>query len=233
MAQLDVWVGSGPPSRRHWRKNDVVVDTDGVFWKCTATGNPGTWTAMSTAEGVQSVVAGDNVDVDNTDPANPIVSATSGASVSLLKKVHVAFADMPNDGDSITLWTPGDSGFAAVGDFLINAWADPDSYVTAKHGVTDQYAAQVIGQALSGGPPATHGQWIDMGPINGNWMDFIYSSHNGDFWGSFFGGSTANVAAKILTADPVICRQSNQSDPVETVDGGGMDCYFLTMAAPA
>lgn len=34
----------------------------------------------STSSGVQSVVAGTNVTVDNTDPANPIVSATGGVS---------------------------------------------------------------------------------------------------------------------------------------------------------
>lgn len=42
-------------------------------WETQApTGGPG--------GGVASVVAGDNVTVDNTDPANPVVSANSGAS---------------------------------------------------------------------------------------------------------------------------------------------------------
>ena len=38
----------------------------------------GNWTGNPIVSGVQSVVAGTNVTVDNTDPANPIVSATGG-----------------------------------------------------------------------------------------------------------------------------------------------------------
>jgi len=38
--------------------------------------------SSSASGGVQSVVAGTNITVDNTDPANPIVSSTSGGSLT-------------------------------------------------------------------------------------------------------------------------------------------------------
>ncbi len=42
----------------------------------------GVSTSTSSGGGVQSVVAGTNVTVDNTDPSNPIVSSTGGGSTS-------------------------------------------------------------------------------------------------------------------------------------------------------
>lgn len=48
--------------------------------------------AVSAIEAVESVVAGSNVSVDNTDAANPIVSADVGTGV--------AVADIPNSGSS-------------------------------------------------------------------------------------------------------------------------------------
>lgn len=42
----------------------------------------GNWTGNPIVSGVQSVVAGTNVTVDNTDPANPVVSATGGGGGS-------------------------------------------------------------------------------------------------------------------------------------------------------
>ena len=50
---------------------------------------------LSTASrgGIQSIVAGTNISVDDTDPLNPIVSATGGGSVTL----QTAYDNAPDD----------------------------------------------------------------------------------------------------------------------------------------
>lgn len=53
----------------------LMVNLDGTLY--TYDGSSG-WVPIDVGTGVQSVVAGTNVTVDNTDPANPIVSATGG-----------------------------------------------------------------------------------------------------------------------------------------------------------
>lgn len=45
----------------------------------------------STPSGVESIVAGDNIAVDNTDPANPIISSTGGGGTGPSSEYEMMF----------------------------------------------------------------------------------------------------------------------------------------------
>lgn len=93
MADLEVWPAPGPPTHgtpphdlpvgavRHFKLYEVVIDINGVIWRCTDPEPPGgVWQQLTGPEGVQSIEPGDNVTVDSSDAAHPVVSATSGGS---------------------------------------------------------------------------------------------------------------------------------------------------------
>lgn len=66
------------PKLHQWHQSGA---TDGqvVTWDQAAMDGAGEWTAQDPAGGgVQSIVEGTGITVDDTDPANPIVSATGG-----------------------------------------------------------------------------------------------------------------------------------------------------------
>lgn len=70
--------------------NGVSLENDNVTISSSAT---------STTSGVQSVVAGTNVTVDNTDPANPIVSATGeGGTTDHALLTHLDYASAGHTG---------------------------------------------------------------------------------------------------------------------------------------
>lgn len=73
---------------------------------------------------VQSIVAGDNVDVDGTDPANPIVSSSGGGDVMHVA-VDIAYNTPGLSSPSgaipgVVVYTP------TVGDVLVDAWWNID-----------------------------------------------------------------------------------------------------------
>lgn len=64
--------------------NYVLNQADQLLYLFDASSSPGSWAPLTGGGGggtVDSIVAGTNVTVDDTDPANPIVSAASGSGV--------------------------------------------------------------------------------------------------------------------------------------------------------
>lgn len=86
---------------------------------------------------IQSIVPGTNVTVDNTDPANPVVSATGGGAVSLdsLSDVDTSTTP-PTDGQTMVyeaasgLWKPGGS------ELLVDESVIGNSYTVGSSGKT-------------------------------------------------------------------------------------------------
>jgi hypothetical protein len=92
----------------------IEVGTDRINFTDTVDFSGATVTGLPDA-GVQSVVAGTNVSVDNTDPLNPIVSATGGGAAGL---VAGAVANSMESAASLTT-TPANAvttGSIAIGD---------------------------------------------------------------------------------------------------------------------
>lgn len=103
---------------------EVTVDLVGGSgtlsdWTINLAGEPGTDGAPG---GLQSIVAGANVTVDNTDPANPVVSATGGGG----DRIDVTEQGVDNTGVSdvtaelITLFQAGGRYFFPAGDYFID-----------------------------------------------------------------------------------------------------------------
>jgi len=77
------------PITKNFSVSDVIALADIPFTSLTTNGTSGASTLVggvlnvpNYATGVQSVVAGTNVTVDNNDPANPIINATGGLTGS-------------------------------------------------------------------------------------------------------------------------------------------------------
>ncbi len=77
------------PITKNFSVSDVIALADIPFTSLTTNGTSGASTLVggvlnipNYATGVQSVVAGTNVTVDNNDPANPIINATGGITGS-------------------------------------------------------------------------------------------------------------------------------------------------------
>lgn len=75
-----------------------------------------------TGGGIQSIVEGDNITVDNTDPLNPIVSAivptytfTSTDSIDLVDNVGVVTADIILDPNPLNIASVGIDGLLVLG----------------------------------------------------------------------------------------------------------------------
>lgn len=90
---------------------DVPV---GTLYSCTThdlvyKNEAGTWTTWASlgGTGVQSIVEGTNITVDDTDPANPIVSASGGGSTNALTpaSLHATYGDHFTGASLDAKWT--------------------------------------------------------------------------------------------------------------------------------
>ena len=80
------WHTSGAPTSYDWKLGDFVIDSVGSFWRCTATGNPGTWASVGNAG---ALIAASNL----SDLASV---AAARANLLLASAERVALVDAAN-----------------------------------------------------------------------------------------------------------------------------------------
>jgi len=109
------------PKTKNFSVSDVIALADIPFTSLTTNGTSGASTLVggvlnvpNYATGVQSVVAGTNVTVDNNDPANPIINATGGITGS-------------GTIGSLPIWT----GTSELGDSFLQKGSTVDSLQTS------------------------------------------------------------------------------------------------------
>lgn len=123
----------------------------------------------SSSSGVQSVVAGTNVTVDNTDPANPIVSASGGAGSGITRTIT-------------SISSPATAGAAASVDYvylvsgtttltLPTAVSNTNRYSVSNVGSNTVTVATTGGQTINGSSTATL-------PIANMSLDFVSNNSN-------------------------------------------------------
>jgi len=96
-------IGCTPMCKEIYDPNDentavlftVAVDGTTITGDGTV-GNPLIAIGGGGGGGIESIVAGDNITVDNTDPLNPIVSASGGGSSNGIDTISITYADFYN-----------------------------------------------------------------------------------------------------------------------------------------
>jgi hypothetical protein len=122
--ELDTGLGKIGDGTTHY--NDLLysiigkIDLSGIatgktlIWQEASSSGPAQWVVGDAVGGVQSVVPGTNISVDNTDPLNPVVSSSLG--VITLKGRKATYAALPSSGN-----TSGDA-YVVDADQLIYVW---------------------------------------------------------------------------------------------------------------
>lgn len=124
----------------------LEISQNGVSSKISASN------LSSGGTGVQSIVAGTNVTVDNTDPQNPIVSASGGGGSGTVESVTGDGVDNTDPANPVLSFpTPGDIGAEVAG-----AAATVQSNLSAHIAdTTDAHAASAITNTPTGNISAT------------------------------------------------------------------------------
>lgn len=188
----DAGAGTLPTNTTYWQ----VLASKGSTGATGATGSTGATGAAGADGVVQSIVAGSNVTVDNTDPANPIVSSTGGSSD----------------------WTADSPGILYAGHIAIGADADVDGT-----GPTNSLLQDAIGigtnknvlgiQETMTGSPATWNNGIEI-KVNSNFssapttlvaIEALAATSSGNNKGAtilagFYGGSAHRGTGTVTTA---------------------------------
>lgn len=144
-----------------------TLPTDNTKWQLLASkGSTGSTGASGV---VQSVVAGSNVTVDSTDPANPIVSSTATGGTGITRSILAISSNTAAGGTSLTDYVYLVSGTTTL--TLPTAVGNTNRYSIKNSGTNTVTVATTSTQTIDGSTTATltPNTSLDVVSDNSNW----------------------------------------------------------------